>query len=698
MNKKVLVLLLVVPIIGISAIVGGSLYLFLYTSFPFAMLEDALREQGFEVEGLTGTINSGIEFELLKKADSDGVIEMRGVKVQYSGLYELFENRKLVFENVAVKRMRLAVLRPAHSEPSHPGGKKSGPKQPEGPPNTTVPPSKLEEFPIAEFGIRNVDVRDFEFIHFRSPKPIRIDSMRVSDMKVLINEKKFSLGSFSMQSNFVDMGVKGLALVDKELVMKEPLSGSLKAGVHPILKTDVTFAMKGTFNAADMIGDGSLSVFDQKLSLVYVHKKSATLTAAGWTPADHLGLSLPISDLRLSASASPPEMAMFATELSAGFKLFGKDFVLANGSEQLKTDPGEAGKPASGMPRITFSLLAPGSMRAYHIRGDKVFELLFSPKDLARTVGPATQPWAQLNSIGSLNTQAALADLMFGVPFEQLATEQQGQVALALKNFFDSGISDSPVPLTSLAGADTLQVKRGVATAAAPLACVSPSKRPIQGNYTALDGNGSIHEFDSKRKPLKKLVPAPIPSLKSPGAWAAVDDKQRVYVTIGGRLINVAKGKVHEPPTGLPKLRNSGGVAYDSKRKRVVVFGGVGSNSIYSFEPATAKWTLAANLPSTGFAGLAYDSVRDRFYALRSSNGKPSVDRITVLTGDLRFEREVPLRQPAALRTDVAGWSLTAENGLLVLGGTPRPASRSPAQASTLAAILDTGCGEWIPF
>jgi hypothetical protein len=67
-------------------------------------------------------------------------------------------------------------------------------------------------------------------------------------------------------------------------------------------------------------------------------------------------------------------------------------------------------------------------------------------------------------------------------------------------------------------------------------------------------------------------------------------------------------------PANLPKLSWAYGIAYDSKRGRILVssFGGVGH--LYAFTPKTSKWELICELDNVDLAALTYDAKSDLIY------------------------------------------------------------------------------------
>ncbi|MBX9624518.1 MAG: hypothetical protein K2X82_11980 [Gemmataceae bacterium] len=92
--------------------------------------------------------------------------------------------------------------------------------------------------------------------------------------------------------------------------------------------------------------------------------------------------------------------------------------------------------------------------------------------------------------------------------------------------------------------------------------------------------------------------------------------------------VDIAKGGTTElkPPADLPKLSWTCGIAFDTKRERVVVatLGGVGH--LYSYTPKTGEWAVISELDNLDLAALAYDAQADRLYGLyQPHRGGPKV-------------------------------------------------------------------------
>lgn len=149
---------------------------------------------------------------------------------------------------------------------------------------------------------------------------------------------------------------------------------------------------------------------------------------------------------------------------------------------------------------------------------------------------------------------------------------------------------------------------------------------------SAVDRDGNPTERLGRISPMTGFDPATQQIVSFGGARQ--HDGQRVYVG-DTALYDVAKNRwTVLAPKVAPSPRVRSGFAYDSRRGRFVLFGGVRDQfstrdrDLWSFDTRSGEWTPheAANTPSArgGFYGMAYDADRDEFVLIA---GRHSVER-----------------------------------------------------------------------
>ena len=153
--------------------------------------------------------------------------------------------------------------------------------------------------------------------------------------------------------------------------------------------------------------------------------------------------------------------------------------------------------------------------------------------------------------------------------------------------------------------------------------------------------------------------------------------RQRVY------RVDVEKRTAKKMALGkdVPELSWPCGIAFDTKRERVIVatLGGVGY--LYAFSPKTKKWSLLADLANLDLAGLVYDGKQDCLYGLHQGRGgttftqynaKGAAVREIPLVGDPlpRDLGAAPMGPPAGLAATDGYVFIVADGGVYVVDPT----------------------------
>jgi hypothetical protein len=176
---------------------------------------------------------------------------------------------------------------------------------------------------------------------------------------------------------------------------------------------------------------------------------------------------------------------------------------------------------------------------------------------------------------------------------------------------------------------------------------------------TVVDREGRPAERTFRISPMMGFDPGSEQILSFGGARQ--QDGKRVYLG-DTSLYDAARNQwtVLEPKVA-PSPRVRSGFAYDNRRARFVLFGGVRDQfstrdrDLWSFDARTRIWTPleAANTPSArgGFYGMAYDPERDEFALLA---GRHAVDRFLAEAWHLSLDPTAPGRAAWAFDRDAA--------------------------------------------
>lgn len=220
-------------------------------------------------------------------------------------------------------------------------------------------------------------------------------------------------------------------------------------------------------------------------------------------------------------------------------------------------------------------------------------------------------------------------------------------------------------------------------------------------------GTNSLWVLDPEVGQLEWQTELPLFVKEGGGAFAGLpgeamtwyDPKYRMVVRWGGYQLDASGNKVlqgdvfiyspkkhvivRRTPTGpVPAARTRGAIAYDTKRERVVLFGGIlggldeRANDLWTLDLGANRWTQlsASNPPGPrgGYFGMAYDAASDSFVL---PHGRQDKERFLDEIWRLRFDSQA---------TGRAMWRFTlpGESALI-----PRATWASETQGEVLVSL-----------
>jgi len=180
----------------------------------------------------------------------------------------------------------------------------------------------------------------------------------------------------------------------------------------------------------------------------------------------------------------------------------------------------------------------------------------------------------------------------------------------------------------------------------------APAPRPLI-QFRALHFNNApevaslrtvgVAEFDSAG-PIERTV-AVVPKMINQVAYDPTSkvlygiSPQKVFVVAPGQA---DKGLLTEllVPAELTALRAPSGIAFDSKRERVVIAGLGGKGRMYAYTPKTGKWAELADTTGARVAALTYSARTDELYGVYEAPGGqvPTIGIFDPATGKLKDE------------------------------------------------------------
>ncbi len=135
------------------------------------------------------------------------------------------------------------------------------------------------------------------------------------------------------------------------------------------------------------------------------------------------------------------------------------------------------------------------------------------------------------------------------------------------------------------------------------------------------EATGSLGPFTPLGPDLNKHKPFPA-NVSCP----VHDSNEGQYYAIAGHgLVQLnQRGGEHtnlEPPKDFPDVSWPCGLAFDSKRRKVVMVSLGGTGYMYGYEPAIRKWTLMADMKGAGLVPFVYLPDQDQFVGLQVEHG-----------------------------------------------------------------------------
>ncbi len=171
-------------------------------------------------------------------------------------------------------------------------------------------------------------------------------------------------------------------------------------------------------------------------------------------------------------------------------------------------------------------------------------------------------------------------------------------------------------------------------------------KLQFQALHRVGDSKTSFGTFSPLGPVAASLVPLPKDT-----KHLAIDPNGPSYFGIGGHEVWALDLKARNAWTlpldaGLPELSWPCGLAFDSKRNRVVLssLGGVGF--FYAYDPAAKKWSLISDLNNIDLWALTYAADDDSLYGVGMSSGAQRTPAIFQFNAKGALVRQVSLSPP----------------------------------------------------
>ena len=112
--------------------------------------------------------------------------------------------------------------------------------------------------------------------------------------------------------------------------------------------------------------------------------------------------------------------------------------------------------------------------------------------------------------------------------------------------------------------------------------------------------------------------------------------------------VDLEKGKSAKmnPGLGVPRMSWMGGIAFDTKRERLVVATYSGGGILYTYTPKTGVWAAPAELKGAVSAGLVYHPADDTLYGLQFDGGEGGKNMLSRINAQGAIVKKVELAGP----------------------------------------------------
>lgn len=192
----------------------------------------------------------------------------------------------------------------------------------------------------------------------------------------------------------------------------------------------------------------------------------------------------------------------------------------------------------------------------------------------------------------------------------------------------------------------------------------------------------SVVRFEADGRPGARVLPVVCQSSNTPTRLAVDTEEHRFYALTEHDVgtIDLDTGRFATLPIDakLPKLSWPGGIAFDSRRRLLVV---TAESAAYAYDPSTRKWSTIPEFANLRLCGLTYSPIRQNFFGLAGSPTGGSIRRLLEIAPDGSVLRSVPL-SPSIPSGPFGGRGVQfLPNGhkLLVIAPAPVSEDRAPS-------------------
>ncbi|MBT3982718.1 MAG: hypothetical protein HOE90_15270 [Bacteriovoracaceae bacterium] len=290
-------------VVGFILVVAGGFYAVFFTSAPFGLIESAMTKTGVQVQGMSGSLNSGISVKSIKYKSPDVDFEMYDANYSYAGLKEVFVNKAWHINDLSVKKLVLNIkkLGGPSSKKSKASKKKSKAKK-----------GGTEEGLIKELIVDRIKFENILVTSVKMPMPVKIDHILMTNL--VFNKAFATYGLIQVKSNIFNLKAQPHPKLKKQISLDR--HGSLISGMIDLtsftekLKAPMSFEADYLYSKGQF--QGNFSFFDGALKVDVPHLEKVALKAINLSLQDYFKVDLPFNDLNLDLNMDHPRKMNWA--------------------------------------------------------------------------------------------------------------------------------------------------------------------------------------------------------------------------------------------------------------------------------------------------------------------------------------------------------------------------------------------------
>lgn len=285
----------------VGLVCGGFLlnHLFWNSSFFLQQFVYQLELQGYEINGLSGSLKDGIRVERIAYKQNGFDIEVN--EIFFRAKYERLNGiEHFDLKDFAIESARVVIPPDFIGRTQGRALSWFGPKTNESAPNSNFPKEEREKRAFS-VTVHNVDVSKVEVV-LSPEKKLLVDRIFLANLKVI--NQGLTLERFWLSSSWLDLDINQFKVNAESIALSKMSRGILKKEFLPnALRKSASFEFKGNISKA---GGAELIVtaFDRRVqyqgSLV-----QGKFALYGFTPAEFLPTAFPISAISLQGEGNP---------------------------------------------------------------------------------------------------------------------------------------------------------------------------------------------------------------------------------------------------------------------------------------------------------------------------------------------------------------------------------------------------------